>query len=124
MSVIRLILIIVLISGLAGGGVFLAEQQGWVPQGTVAGLTTQISKLHPPQVLLQHSQNIHSLLSSQTQQLNQNGQVLGTSLGIERAEPPLTQKAFEYARYEYCRAVVDDYQQRINASPKPVVTPQ
>lgn len=100
--------------GLAG--VFLAEKRGLVAQGTFANLVGQVAKVRPPKQLTENPQQITNFIASETQNAAQDGEVLGASLSIEREEPPFTQKAFEYGRYTYCQAVVDDYHQRFGNS--------
>lgn len=116
MKLVKVILIVVLLGVVALGCVYVAENRGIVHAGTFANLTDKISGLSthlPSQVSTQTVTNSVQMLSSQTGKMSTaSGAVLGTVNAIERQDTPLPQRAFEYARYAYCQAVVSDYQQR------------
>jgi len=116
MRFLKLLLLLVLILGLATGGLYVAEQRGLAPVGTFNNVTQRVLSFRPPtniaQQLPQNTDRAVQFLTSQLQSASISAQVLGTSVGIEKTEPPLSQRAFEYARYSYCQEAIKDYEER------------
>lgn len=114
--------VLLLVVGLAG--VYVAENRGLVQAGTFVNLTSKfsaITKHLPTEVATEGVENGVKVLSSQASNISpEAGAVLGSSITVEKQEAPLTQRAFEFARYNYCQAVVNDYQARY----QPAVSPQ
>lgn len=116
MKIIKLALSLILLVVLGLGGVYIAENRGLVQAGTFTNLTGRfagVTQTLPTQIDSSSVGNTVSVLSSQVSpKTAEVGEVLGTSVAVEKQEPPLTQRAFEYARYNYCQAVVKDYEAR------------
>jgi hypothetical protein len=123
MGIIKLLLSIILLAVVGLGGLYVAENRGLVPKGTFANVINKAKTLPlPAQVAnIQSPQQAANFVSQQTASItskNASGSVLGavsnaaSSVNLQKQDPPLTQRAFEYGRYIYCQQVVNDYQSR------------
>lgn len=117
MNPVKFILSLVIISLVAVGGLYVAEQRGLVAEGTFNSLLARVQTVKPQQIL-SNAPQIGNFMTAQTNSLSQSSQqVLGTTIEVTAEKPPLTQRAFEYARYSYCKAAVDDYEERFGSQP-------
>lgn len=111
MSLIRIILGLIVLAAIGTGGLYIAEQRGLVASGTFDSLKTQALAVKPQELTAKLPQ-LNQVLSSKTSPTTEKSSVLGASVDVETREPPLSQKAFEYARYNYCKTAVEDYESR------------
>lgn len=114
MKIIKLVLALILFGVLGLGAMYVGENRGMVKAGTFASVTSKLSGATqhvPTQINPSGVQNSVQTLSSQANIDPNTGAVLG-SITVEKEKPPLPQQAFELARYNYCQAVVKDYEER------------
>lgn len=113
MGLIRLLLTIVVLAVVATAGVYAAAQQGFISEeyiSQVPGLSSLVAQPPITDVLNTSQESIKILSSSAQTTAESAGQVLGSQ--VEVGEQPLSQRAFEFARYSYCQEVVKDYETR------------
>lgn len=139
MGILRLLLVLVFLGAAGLGGYWWLQSQGVISmQGPQLTDVSSISSGTLPNLTATVTSTANTIIAGASQQLaglNLGGQttkttVLGvedeasggvTSSGVEKTsreplvsstKPPLYQRAFEYARYSYCREVVRDYEER------------
>ena len=113
MTLIRLLLVIIVLAGLATAGVYVGAKQGFISEdyiNKVPGLSSLINQPDDTNVLNNSQESIKVLSSSAQSTAESAGQVLGSQVVV--GEQPLPQRAFEFARYSYCQEVVKDYEKR------------
>lgn len=135
MKLIKTALTVIFLFVLAGGGFYFLSNRGVIPpeqtqavQGLVKGtqietLAQQITKplqqlslptkISPPS-LSQINQTVQTVQQapSLASVASSSSSVLGSSVEVQTENPPLPQRAFEYARYTYCQEVIQDYETR------------
>jgi len=122
MEIIKSLFAIVLFLAIAVGGVFAAAQRGLIPTERIAQLKNAINIINRPelQTVTQTTRDGISILTSKTEEsASKAGVVLGSHIQASDSQPPLTQRAFEYARYSYCQEVVKDYTSRYSTTTPP-----
>jgi len=123
MGLLKGFLTIVLVLTLAAGGVYVAANRGLVSADYLSYFNQlQGVAVTQPQLaqVFQSAQSQFKILSAKTgsiatQTINnasQSGSVLGSTIEVEKNQPPLPQRAFELARYSYCQEVIKDYESR------------
>lgn len=118
MSIFRKLFLALLIVAVAGGSLFFASSQGYLPFSLPMLSAPKLSALQiPPQfqgTIAQAGQSIQDHVGK-GQIASISGAILGAKSDSDKtaaANVPLYQRAAEYARYTYCREVVKDYQSR------------
>lgn len=124
MEAVKGLLAVVLLVTVAAGGVYVATNRGLLPGGKLASLMNTVNwlKQAPISQVAAPAQQIGNLSSQVETTASQAGNVLGTYVQADEDRQPLHQKAFEYARYTYCREALIDYEKRYLSSPTPSAT--
>ncbi len=108
---------------IAVGGVYAAAQRGLIPWERFQQVKQAISFFNRPELqqVTQGTRTGITILSSKTEEsASKAGAVLGSHIQADDSQPPLPQRAFEFARYSYCQEVVKDYTSRYSTiSPSP-----
>jgi hypothetical protein len=120
---IKSILAIILVIAIAAGGIYAATNRGLLPGGKFAKIVSTFNWLKQSplgDVTAGPAGQVQVLSSRAEQTASQAGAVLGSHIQADEDRTPLTQKAFEYARYTYCREAVIDYESRYG-KPEPIV---
>ncbi len=120
MNILKMLVTIAILAGVAGVGLVIAAPKYPQAQGVV-------DKLHLAVLEPVANQTLATAGQIQTQ-LPQLGSVLGMKTEELKNSPnaSLPQKTLEYARYAYCQQVVVDYETRmgitnpVKPSPRPV----
>lgn len=121
MKLIKTLMLLVFLCVLAFAGFYYAANHGYVSAEQVALVQGVVNTLPIRAPAIKQGSNSGSFSTSKVVsdlklETNTGGSVLGETIQIETQQPPLHQRAFEYARYTYCQEVVRDYQQRYPAS--------
>ncbi len=124
MEAIKGLLAVVLVIAVAAGGVYVATNRGLLPGGKLAAVMNTVNwlKQAPISQVAAPAQQIGQFSSQVESTASQAGNVLGTYVQTDEDRRPLHQKAFEYARYTYCREAVIDYETRYGET-QPITQP-
>jgi len=113
MPVIKAFLVLIVLSGLAAGGLYAASNRGLISDQYLSSALVLFNDQDQLTQLTTAAQNQVLTLSSLAEvAASQSGSVLGKVIDSEKEAPPLPQRAFEFARYSYCQEVIKDYQSR------------
>jgi hypothetical protein len=122
-DLLKTLLAFVLVITVAVGGVYAATNRGLLPGGKFAKIVSTFNWLKQSplgDVTAGPAGQVQMLSSRAEQTASQAGAVLGSHIQADEDRTPLTQKAFEYARYTYCHEAVVDYESRYG-KPEPIV---
>ncbi|MGD9129374.1 MAG: hypothetical protein PVJ09_02730 [Candidatus Woesebacteria bacterium] len=107
MTLIKKLLFLVLILTIAGAGVYWAANQGYLKDTPLANISGQDLT-----EFAQDTSEQTKILGSRASETGQHIQtVLGESIQASDENQAIHEKAFEYGRYLYCKAVVEEYEQ-------------
>lgn len=127
MDLLKPILGVVMLLVVAVGGAYAAAQRGIIPMERIQQLKNAVSVINRPELktVTQTTRSGVTILSSKTEEsASKAGVVLGSHIQAADDQPPLHQRAFEYARYSYCQEVINDYSARYPSNePPPSPTP-
>lgn len=122
MGIIKKFLMIILV--IVGGGAVFVYGSRYIPEGKLTGVKNAANQLQPfissniQQANIDQLSQLSGQLTSNVQSIS--GKVLGVqdsaqaseSSSSSQANQSLPQRAFELARYSYCKEVVKEYESR------------
>ncbi len=108
MKFVKIVLLALFLAVVGYVGLSIATNRGLVNAQYLAQINGAVRAIHLP-----NPQQATTLL--QDFQTSSTAASLSSAVEIEPSKPPITQQAFEYVRYNYCQAVVKDYESRYPA---------
>lgn len=109
MNIIKFLLIF-LILGLISAGAYVVNKQQQVFPSVLANFSPQVSE----KFVFATNQVQTQIDKIKLNQIKPLGEKLEESkiVEVDTSEKPVHQKAMEYARYEYCKQVIRDFEQK------------
>ena len=109
MKVLKIMFGLVLLGVLGYVGLSVATNRGMVQASYLEQVNGQLKNVRLPNL------NGATQVIQQAEETVANQEVM-TSVEVKTGKPPITQQAFEYVRYNYCKAVVSDYVARYESN--------
>ncbi|MEN8253281.1 MAG: hypothetical protein ABFQ62_02825 [Patescibacteria group bacterium] len=118
---IKSLLLFILFLTVMAAGTYVAFNRGLINKNTLAEVTSRLNQINPnvnPDINTQSIEDITLSAKEQSQtMIEKSGIILGeskefidTQVKSSENTEPLHNKVFEYARYMYCKQVVDDFE--------------
>jgi len=111
---VKALLLLCLILVILGVGAYTALNRGVLPAQVMVNAQTALFQFRDKLPVAQLSSSAGSqlqILSTRSQEVGSHvGNVLGSSVEVGEHKQPIHQKAFEYARYQYCQQVIKEYE--------------